>query len=272
MDVARYGDWATLAYTNAKVRENYSRRFRIRFPNEELPAARPLRTTPIYERLAGRARGVRRLLRPRARAVVRADAPRRPSETITSTAPTPMRMSAAECRAVREAVGLLEISNYGKFEVTGAGRAEWLSHIMANRVPRGRAHRADAHAERARQADRRLHLCRVARGPRVPRSAPMPRKSTTCAGSSATCRRPGVTRAALRHGVRRPVGRRAALARAAAGPGARRSVDSGVSVPVVPAHGCRHGAGARRARLLHRRSRLRDLGDHAIISARCTIC
>jgi len=45
MDVARYGDWATPAYTNAKVRENYSRRFRIRFPNEELEAARPLRTT-----------------------------------------------------------------------------------------------------------------------------------------------------------------------------------------------------------------------------------
>ena len=51
MDVARYGDWATLPYTNAKVRENYSRRFRIRFPNEELPAARPLRTSPIYDRL-----------------------------------------------------------------------------------------------------------------------------------------------------------------------------------------------------------------------------
>ena len=51
MDVARFGDFATLAYTNAKVRENYSRRFRIRFPNEELEAARPLRTTPIYETL-----------------------------------------------------------------------------------------------------------------------------------------------------------------------------------------------------------------------------
>ena len=47
MDVARFGDWATPAYTHAKVRENYSRRFRIRFPNEELPAARPLRTTPV---------------------------------------------------------------------------------------------------------------------------------------------------------------------------------------------------------------------------------
>ena len=37
----RYGEWATRRYTNEKVRENYSRRFSIRFPNEELPAARP---------------------------------------------------------------------------------------------------------------------------------------------------------------------------------------------------------------------------------------
>ena len=39
MGVARFGDWTTMAYTNAKVRENYSRRFQIRFPNEELHAA-----------------------------------------------------------------------------------------------------------------------------------------------------------------------------------------------------------------------------------------
>ncbi|MEO8859584.1 MAG: FAD-dependent oxidoreductase, partial [Burkholderiaceae bacterium] len=51
MDVARYGNWATRSYTNAKVRENYSRRFSIRFPNEELPAGRPLQTTPLYDAL-----------------------------------------------------------------------------------------------------------------------------------------------------------------------------------------------------------------------------
>ena len=50
MDVSRFGDWTTMAYTSAKVRENYSRRFQVTFPNEELPAARPLRTTPIYEK------------------------------------------------------------------------------------------------------------------------------------------------------------------------------------------------------------------------------
>ena len=36
MDIARFGDYATLAYTNAKVQENYKRRFQITFPNEEL--------------------------------------------------------------------------------------------------------------------------------------------------------------------------------------------------------------------------------------------
>ena len=51
MDVARFGDWTTMAYTNAKVRENYSRRFQIRFLNEELHVARPFRTAPLYGEL-----------------------------------------------------------------------------------------------------------------------------------------------------------------------------------------------------------------------------
>ncbi|MGP0087490.1 MAG: aminomethyltransferase family protein, partial [Steroidobacteraceae bacterium] len=41
----------------------------------------------------------------------------------------------AECRAVEQGVGLLEISNYGKFEIRGPGAAAWLSRMMANRVP-----------------------------------------------------------------------------------------------------------------------------------------
>src|ERR1700689_2854111 len=134
MDVARYGDWATPAYTNAKVRENYARRFRVRFPNEELEAARPLRTTPIYERLQaenavfGEYCGLEHPLwfAPR-------DAPAR--ELVTFRRSNAHAAVGEECRAVREAVGLLEISNYGKFEVTGPAAAGWLSSIMANHVP-----------------------------------------------------------------------------------------------------------------------------------------
>jgi dimethylglycine dehydrogenase len=134
MDVSRYGDWATLAYTNAKVRENYSRRFRIRFPNEELEAARPLRTTPIYDRLQaehavfGDYCGFEH---PLWFAPSAAEA----TEQVTFRRSSAHEHVAAECKAVRESVGMLEISNYGKFEVTGAGAAEWLSRVMANHVP-----------------------------------------------------------------------------------------------------------------------------------------
>ncbi len=134
MDVARYGDWATLAYTNAKVRENYSRRFRIRFPNEELEAARPLRTTPVYDRLQaenavfGDYCGLEH-------ALWFAPKGQEPREDVTFHRSNAHPHVAAECRAVREAVGLLEISNYGKFEVTGPGAEAWLAKIMASKVP-----------------------------------------------------------------------------------------------------------------------------------------
>ena len=135
MDVARYGDWATLAYTNAKVRENYSRRFRIRFPNEELPAARPLRTTPVYERLQA-AHAVFGDYCGLEHPLWFAPSAEQAHEDITFHRSNAHGHVGAECRAVQEAVGLLEISNYGKFEVTGAGTEEWLAYIMANRVPK----------------------------------------------------------------------------------------------------------------------------------------
>jgi dimethylglycine dehydrogenase len=134
MDVARYGDWTTLAYTNAKVRENYSRRFSIRFPNEELRAARPLRTTPIYGRLQaanavfGDYCGLEHPLwfAPTAQSAKDEFSFRRSND---------FPHIAAECAAVKNSVGLLEISNYGKFEVKGPAAADWLSQVMANRVP-----------------------------------------------------------------------------------------------------------------------------------------
>ena len=135
MDVARYGDWATLAYTNAKVRENYSRRFRIRFPNEELPAARPLRTTPVYERLQA-AHAVFGDYCGLEHPLWFAPSAEQAHEDITFHRSNAHGHVGEECRAVQDAVGLLEISNYGKFEVTGAGTEEWLAYIMANRVPK----------------------------------------------------------------------------------------------------------------------------------------
>jgi hypothetical protein len=49
MDVARFGRFLTPGYTLPKVIENYQTRFSVSYPNEELPAARPFRVTPMYD-------------------------------------------------------------------------------------------------------------------------------------------------------------------------------------------------------------------------------
>ena len=134
MDVARFGDWCTRPYTRAKVRENYQRRFAIGYPNEELPAGRPLVTTPAYgvwqagHAVFGAGYGLEH---------VNYFAP--PGEPAFEI-PTFRRSNAfapvaAECAAVRDALGINEIHNFGKYAVEGPEAAGWLSRIMAGRVP-----------------------------------------------------------------------------------------------------------------------------------------
>ncbi|MBZ9732620.1 FAD-dependent oxidoreductase [Mesorhizobium sp. CA18] len=136
MDVARYGDWATMAYTNAKVRENYSRRFSIRFPNEELPAGRPLKTTPVYDTLSAKGAqwGVSYGLE-----VPLWYAPDGTKDEFSWRRSTDFEHVAKEVASVRDGVGLSEISNFAKYKVTGEGAAAWLDRMLACRLPkRGR--------------------------------------------------------------------------------------------------------------------------------------
>lgn len=135
MDVARYGEWATLRYTNAKVRENYSRRFSIRFPNEELPAARPAQATPLYDTLL-------------AQGAVMGDswgletplwfAPEgvEPKDVVSFHRSNDFEHVGAEVRATRERVGVTEIANFAKYEVSGPGAHAFLDRLMTNRMPK----------------------------------------------------------------------------------------------------------------------------------------
>ncbi|MEQ9456826.1 MAG: FAD-dependent oxidoreductase [Alphaproteobacteria bacterium] len=135
MDVARYGDWTTMAFTNAKVRENYSRRFKVRFPNEELPAARPLRTTPVYERQKA-ANAVFGVAYGMEQALWYAPEGMDPVENITFLRSNAFEPIKEEVRAVRNGVGLCDISSFAKYEVTGPNAEAWLSHLLANKMPR----------------------------------------------------------------------------------------------------------------------------------------
>ena len=134
MDVARFGDWTTPSYTKAKVMENYSRRFSISFPNEELPAGRPLQTSPIHDQLDaanavwGSSYGLEQPLwfqRPGAE----------PVEQVTFHRSNAFDVVADEVHATRTGVGLLETTGFAKHEFTGPGARAFLERTMANRIP-----------------------------------------------------------------------------------------------------------------------------------------
>ena len=113
----------TMAYTNKKVQENYSRRFSIKFPNEELTAARPYKTTPIYDKLDamgaqwGDSWGLEAPLW---------FSPDGTKDVFSWRRSTDFEHVKAEVAAVRQSVGMMEISGFSKFKVSGPGARDWL--------------------------------------------------------------------------------------------------------------------------------------------------
>ncbi|MDE3237615.1 MAG: FAD-dependent oxidoreductase [Paracoccaceae bacterium] len=134
-DVARFGNWTSPGYTVPKVIENYQTRFSVAYPNEEKPAARPFRTTAMYDIFTemnavwGQQYGLE---------VVNYHAlPGEPTyETPTFRRSNAWDATAAEVAAVRTAVGINEVQNFGKYRVTGPKARAWLDRIMAGLIPK----------------------------------------------------------------------------------------------------------------------------------------
>ncbi len=118
MDVARYGEWATLRYTNAKVRENYSRRFSIRFPNEELPAARPQQTTPLYDVMVRDNNAVMGDSWGLETPLWFAPKGEEARDIVSFHRSNDFPAIAREVKQTRTSVGVTETSNFAKYEVT----------------------------------------------------------------------------------------------------------------------------------------------------------
>jgi len=135
MDVARFGDWATLRYTNAKVRENYSRRFSISYPNEELPAGRPQQTTPLYDIMVRDNNAVMGdswgLEAPLWFAPEGSEA----RDIHSFHRSNDFEPVGNEVRGVRNSLGVTEIANFAKYRITGEGAESWLLTLMTNTMP-----------------------------------------------------------------------------------------------------------------------------------------
>ncbi|RFP89403.1 FAD-dependent oxidoreductase [Rhodobacteraceae bacterium 63075] len=132
-DMARFGDWADKAFTKARVQDVYAHRFKIHFPNEERAAGRPVRTRPAYARqkelgaVFGLNYGWEHPLW---------FAPEPGTEdTDGFTRQNWWAPVGAECRMLRAAAGIIDISNFAKYRVKGPGAEDWLNAVFANRMP-----------------------------------------------------------------------------------------------------------------------------------------
>ncbi len=133
MDVARYGVWAeNRQYIKETTGQFYSRRFVMTYPNEQLPAGRPIKTAGAHAEMtaAGCVWGQSWDLE-----VPLYFAPEGFAETPSLKRSNAFDIVAAECRAVRAGVGLLDITGFSRFEVSGPGARDWLRRVFATRLP-----------------------------------------------------------------------------------------------------------------------------------------
>jgi dimethylglycine dehydrogenase len=159
VDPRRFGSYASQGYLRTKNEEAYANVFTTHYPDEERAAARPLKRSPCYERMRdkgavfGVVYGWERpnwfappeyglsddvINRP-ATLLHRNHSPANEAGLIEEK--WSFRRSnyfdfvGEECLHVHHQVGLLDMSAFAKFEVSGPGASGWLDGLFANRIP-----------------------------------------------------------------------------------------------------------------------------------------
>lgn len=135
MDPARFLGYGTEAFTLETSTQFYERRFDVPYPNEAWPAGRPTRTTPMYD--AHRAAGA--VFAPTsgietpmwfAREGELAD------DIPSFERPNSFDAVGEEVATTANGVGLIDISSYSKFEISGPGARDWLDKVLATKLPK----------------------------------------------------------------------------------------------------------------------------------------
>lgn len=134
VDVRRFDDYAnSTKYIAERACEVYEHEYAIHYPEEERPAGRPLKTSPLYDRLRdkgavfGARFGWERPLWFDKNGPARDEYSFRRGNWHAAVG--------EECKAVRSRVGVLDQTSFAKYEVSGPGAEAFLDRLCANRLP-----------------------------------------------------------------------------------------------------------------------------------------
>ena len=132
LDPRRFGAWADEGYTRDKAFDAYVQMYALHIPGEEREAGRKCRVTPIYQTLADKGCIYTEAFgweRPKWFSLDGRE------EELSYRRNNIFEVVAAECLGVSERVGVIELSSFSKFDVTGPDAGTFLDRIFANRMP-----------------------------------------------------------------------------------------------------------------------------------------
>ncbi len=134
VDPRRYGPYTSKRYVVQKNEETYRNVFVIHFPDEERADARPAKTSPVYDKIAAMG-GVfgQRYGWERANWFAPAGVERKDVWSFRRS--NYFEHVGNECRLMREKVGVIDLTPFTKFDVSGPGASDWLDNLVANKVP-----------------------------------------------------------------------------------------------------------------------------------------
>lgn len=135
VDPRRFGPYASRGYLKTKNEEAYRNVFVIHYPDEERGDARPLKQTPCYDRMKARGAVFGQVYgweRPNWFAPEGVEA----KDVWSFRRSNYFEHVGNECKHVTEKVGLLDMSAFSKFIVSGPGAEAFLDGIVANRIPK----------------------------------------------------------------------------------------------------------------------------------------
>ena len=133
-DPRRFGAYATKDWQVTKAHEDYKLRHEIPFPHFNRLAGRPIKPSPLYDRLNDKGAVFEEVYgHERPRWFAKDGVEQRDHYSFRRN--VVHDMVAAECRAVREAVGIMDISAFTKVEISGPDARALLDRLVANRLP-----------------------------------------------------------------------------------------------------------------------------------------
>ncbi len=132
VDSRRFGIFADDSYMQLKGFQDYGRTYFTPLPGEELPAGRPRRTSPLYQKLMQQGCVYTETFgweRPKWFSLDGRE------EDLCYRRNNVFEIVREECLTVRERVGVLDLTGFAKFDVRGGDAEKFLNRICANAMP-----------------------------------------------------------------------------------------------------------------------------------------